>query len=57
MSSKDTEEMRVVQSKNINVEIMIGNINEIINELSESLLFRYQIGLTAVDHILILLNG
>lgn len=45
MSSKDTEEMRVVQSKNINVEIMIGNINEIINELSESLLFRYQIGL------------
>lgn len=45
MSSKDTEEMRVVHSKNINAEIMIGNINEITNELFESLLFTYQIGL------------
>ena len=46
MSSKDTEE-RVMHSKSGNTEIKIGDeANEVIGKLFESLLSRYQIGLT-----------
>lgn len=43
MSSKDIKETRVMHYKTDNIEILIGNnANGNINELFESLLFRYQ---------------
>ena len=46
ISSKDLDEERVMHSKNENIEFMTyDNANEIVNELFESLLSRYQIGL------------
>ena len=45
-SSKDSEEIRTMHSKSDNVEIMIGSeTKEIIEELSESLLQKYQKGI------------
>ena len=45
MSSKDIKETRVIHYKSDNIEILISNNgNGNINELFESLLFRYQIG-------------
>ena len=57
ISSKDTDEKRVIHSKSYNVEIMIyDKIHEVTKELSESLLKRYQIELetsvTVVDSII-----
>ena len=44
-SSKDSEEIRTMHSKNDNIEIFIGNeTNESIEELLESILQRYQKG-------------
>ena len=46
ISSKDTDEKRVIHSKSYNVEIMVyDKIHEVTKELSESLLKRYQIEL------------
>ena len=45
-SSKDTDEERVMHSKSDNIEIMINNkADEVIDELFQSLLSMYQIGL------------
>ena len=45
ISSKDNDEERVMHSKSGNIEIMINSKrDEVIEELSESLLSRYQIG-------------
>ena len=57
ISSKDTDEKRVIHSKSYNVEIMVyDKIREVTKELSESLLKRYQIELetsvTVVDSII-----
>ena len=57
ISSKDTDEKRVIHSKSYNVEIMVyDKIHEVTKELSESLLKRYQIELetsvTVVDSII-----
>ena len=46
MSSKDNDEERAIHSTSGNIELMIyDNTNEVIKELFESLLNRYQIGL------------
>ena len=46
ISSKDFGETRIMHSKNDNIELMMGReTDEIIKELSESLLQRYQEGL------------
>ena len=46
ISSKDDHEERVTHSKSDNIEfILYDNTNEVVNELFESLLSRYQIGL------------
>ena len=46
MSYKDSEETPTLHTKNHNVEIMMGNeTDEIIKEVFESLLQRYQEGL------------
>ena len=46
ISSKDPDEKRKMHSKSDNIEFMpYDNVNEFINELFESLLSRYQIGL------------
>ena len=46
ISSKDVDEERVIRSKSNNIEFMsYDNSNEVFNELFESLLSRYQIGL------------
>ena len=46
ISSKDVDEERAMHSKRDNIEFMTyDNANEIVNELFESLLSRYQIGL------------
>ena len=46
ISSKDFGEIRIMHSKNDNIELMMGSeTDEIIKELSESLLQRYQEGL------------
>ena len=46
ISSEDVDEERAMHSKSNNVEFMpYDNWNEIVNELFESLLSRYQIGL------------
>ena len=46
MSSKDTNEKRVIHLESDNLDIMIGKkIDEVINKHFESLLSRYQIGL------------
>ena len=46
ISSKDVDEDRVMYSKSDNIELMLyDNANEVVNELFESLLSRYQIGL------------
>ena len=46
ISSKDSNETRTMHTKSINIEIMIGNeTDEIIKELFDSLLQRYQEGL------------
>ena len=46
ISSKDVDEDRVIHSKSDNIEfIPYNNVSEIVNELFESLLSRYQIGL------------
>ena len=46
ISSKDVDEDRVIHSKSDNIEFMpYGNANEVVNELFESLLSRYQIDL------------
>ena len=46
ISSKDSDEIRTMHTKSNNIEIMMGNeTNEIIEELFESLLQRYQEGL------------
>ena len=46
ISSKDTDEKRVIHSKSYNVEIMVyDKTHEVTKELSESLLKRYQIEL------------
>ena len=46
MSSKDNDEDRVVHSKSDNVEMMINyEDDEVIEELFQSLLSSYQIGL------------
>ena len=43
ISSKDVDEKRVMHSKSDNIEIMpYDNANEVVNELFESLLSRYQ---------------
>ena len=48
ISSKDTDEERVMHSKSDNIEIMINDkADEVIEELFHSLLSRYQIGLKA----------
>ena len=57
ISSKDTDEKRIIHSKSYNVEIMVyDKIHEVTKELSESLLKRYQIELetsvTVVDSII-----
>ena len=44
--SKDVDEERVMHSKSNNIEFMpYDNANEVVNDLLESLLSRYQIGL------------
>ena len=46
ISSKDVDEERVIHLKSNNIEFMsYANANEIVNELSKSLLSRYWIGL------------
>ena len=46
ISSKDSEEIRTIHSKSDNIEILIGNeTDEIIEDLSDSFLQRYQNGL------------
>ena len=46
ISSKDIDEERLMHSKSYNIEFMsYDNANEVTNELFESLLSRYQIGL------------
>ena len=46
MSSKDSDEIRIMHIKSNNIEIMIGNeTDEIIRKLFEFLLWRYQEGL------------
>ena len=46
ISLKDADEEGVMHSKSDNVEFMLyDNVNEVVNELFESLLARYQIGL------------
>ena len=46
ISSKDSDETRTMHTKSNNVEIMIGNeTNEIIKDLFESFLQKYQEGL------------
>ena len=46
ISSKDIDEERLMHSKSYNIEFMsYDNANEVANELFESLLSRYQIGL------------
>ena len=46
MSSKDSDEIRIMHIKSNNIEIMIGNeTDEIIRKLFELLLRRYQEGL------------
>ena len=48
ISSKDVDEERVMHLKSNNIEFMsYGNLYEVVNELFESLLSRYQIGLEA----------
>ena len=44
ISSKDTNEERAIHSKRDNIEIVIyGKAHEVIEELFQSLLFRYEI--------------
>ena len=44
VSSKDTDEERIIHSKSDNIEVKINDeANEVIKELFESLLSRYQI--------------
>ena len=44
VSSKDTDEERIIHSKSENIEVKINDeANEVIKELFESLLSRYQI--------------
>ena len=46
ISSKDSDEIRTMHTKSNNIEIMMGNeAVEIIDELFESLLQKYQDGL------------
>ena len=46
MSSKDNDNERIMHSKSDNIEIMINyKADEVIEELFQSLLSRYQIGL------------
>ena len=46
ISSKDSDEIRTMVTKSNNIEIMMGNeTDEIIEELFESLLQKYQEGL------------
>ena len=46
ISSKDVDEEPVMHSKSDNIEFMLdNNANEVVNELFESLLSRYKIGL------------
>ena len=46
MSSKDISEERAMHSKSANIEIMVNDKpDEVIEELFQSLLSRYQIGL------------
>ena len=46
ISSKDVDEERVMHSKSNNIEFMpYDNGNEVVNDLFESLLSRYKIGL------------
>ena len=46
VSSKDTDEERIIHSKSDNIEVKINDeANEVIKELFESLLSRYQIWL------------
>ena len=46
ISSKDVDEKRVMHSKSNNIEFMsYDNANEVVNEIFESLISRYQIGL------------
>ena len=46
MSSKDSDEERVMYSKSYNTEIINGNkADKVIEEIFKSLLSRYQIGL------------
>ena len=46
ISSKDSDEIRTMHTKSNNIEIMMGNeTDEIIEELFESLLQKYQEGL------------
>ena len=46
ISSKDSDEIRTMHTKSNNIEIMMGNETvEIIDELFESLLQKYQDGL------------
>ena len=46
ISSKNVDEGRVMHSKSDNIKFMpYHNANEVVNELFESLLSRYQIGL------------
>ena len=46
VSSKDNDEEQIMHSKSDNIKIMINDyVDEVIQELFQSLLFRYQIGL------------
>ena len=45
LSSKDTDEERVMHSNSDNIKNINEKVNEFIDELFESLLSRYQIGL------------
>ena len=55
MSSKDTDEECLMHLKSDNIEIMISDkADELIKELFESLLSRYQIGLETIMIMLII---
>ena len=46
ISSKDVDEERLMHSKSDNIEFMsYDNVNEVVNELFESFLSRYRVGL------------
>ena len=56
ISAKDSDEIRNMHTKSNNIEIMMGNeTDEIIEELFESLLQKYQEGLKGSEFVLMVL--